>query len=223
MEASRTVEDYLKAIYLAESTLTSPSDLVPMGQIASAVGVVPGTATSMVKALADSGLVRYEPYMGVRLTTAGLRLAGRVLRRHRLIELFLVKVLGMDWAEVHIEAERLEHAVSDRIIDRIDAMLGQPLVDPHGDPIPTSEGTLPQDASLDLLTAPVDAPLVVARVLDQEPGFLRYVEQRQLMPGRTVIVLAREPGSDAVRLRSEDGSETTLGTRAASQILVVPA
>jgi DtxR family Mn-dependent transcriptional regulator len=223
MEASRTVEDYLKAIYLAESTLASPSDLVPMGQIASAVGVVPGTATSMVKALADSGLVRYEPYMGVRLTTAGLRLAGRVLRRHRLIELFLVKVLGMDWAEVHIEAERLEHAVSDRIIDRIDAMLGRPLVDPHGDPIPTSEGTLPQDASLDLLTAPVDAPLVVARVLDQEPGFLRYVEQRRLMPGRTVIVVAREPGSDAVRLRSEDGNETTLGTRAASRILVIPA
>jgi DtxR family Mn-dependent transcriptional regulator len=223
MEASRTVEDYLKAIYLAESTLTSPSDLVSMGQIASAVGVVPGTATSMVKALADSGLVRYEPYMGVRLTTAGLRLAGRVLRRHRLIELFLVKVLGMDWAEVHIEAERLEHAVSDRIIDRIDAMLGQPLVDPHGDPIPTSDGTLPRDASLDLLTAPVDARLVVARVLDQEPGFLRYAEQRQLMPGRTVIVVAREPGSDAVRLRSEDGSETTLGTRAASRILVIPA
>jgi DtxR family Mn-dependent transcriptional regulator len=177
----------------------------------------------MVKALADSGLVRYEPYMGVRLTTAGLRLAGRVLRRHRLIELFLVKVLGMDWAEVHIEAERLEHAVSDRIIDRIDAMLGQPLVDPHGDPIPTSDGTLPRDASLDLLTAPVDARLVVARVLDQEPGFLRYAEQRQLMPGRTVIVVAREPGSDAVRLRSEDGSETTLGTRAASRILVIPA
>lgn len=222
MEASRTVEDYLKAIYLAEATLTSPADLVPMGQIASAVGVVPGTATSMVKALADSGLVSYEPYMGVRLTTAGLRLAGRVLRRHRLIELFLVKVLGMDWAEVHIEAERLEHAVSDRIIDRIDAMLGQPLVDPHGDPIPTSEGTLPRDASLDLLTAPVDAPLVVARVLDQEPGFLRYVEQRHLMPGRTVVVLAREPWADSVRLRSEDGSETTLGTRAASRILVIP-
>ncbi len=160
--------------------------------------------------------------MGVRLTAAGVRLAGRVLRRHRLIELFLVKVLGMNWTEVHIEAERLEHAVSDRIIDRIDSMLGQPLVDPHGDPIPTAEGTLPQDASLDLLTAPVEAPLVVTRVLDQEPGFLRYVEQRQLVPGRTIVVLAREPGSDAVRLRSEDGRETTLGTRAASRILVIP-
>jgi DtxR family Mn-dependent transcriptional regulator len=222
MEASRTVEDYLKAIYLAEARLTSTADLVSMGQIAGAVGVVPGTATSMVKALADAGLVRYEPYMGVRLTAAGVRLAGRVLRRHRLIELFLVKVLGMDWTEVHIEAERLEHAVSDRIIDRIDSMLGQPLVDPHGDPIPTAEGTLPQDASLDLLTAPVEAPLIVTRVLDQEPGFLRYVEQRQLVPGRTIVVLAREPGSDAVRLRSEDGRETTLGTRAASRILVIP-
>ncbi len=111
-----------------------------MGQLASALGVVPGTATTMVKTLAESGLVHYEPYMGVRLTPAGEKLAALVLRRHRLIELFLVKVLGMNWSEVHDEAERLEHAVSERLIDRIDDMLGRPSVDPHGDPIPGPEG-----------------------------------------------------------------------------------
>src|SRR6187200_2807556 len=139
MLPSQTVENYLKTIYLAQ--VADSDALVPMGQLASALGVVPGTATTMVKTLAESGLVRYEPYMGVRLTRAGEKLATLVLRRHRLIELFLVKVLGMSWAEVHDEAERLEHAVSERLIDRIDEMLGRPQVDPHGDPIPTSDGT----------------------------------------------------------------------------------
>ena len=113
MLASQTVENYLKTIYLAQAELPSARDLVPMGQVAAALGVVPGTATTMVKTLADSGLVRYEPYAGVRLTASGEKLAGLVLRRHRLIELFLVKVLGMSWAEVHDEAEQLEHAVSE--------------------------------------------------------------------------------------------------------------
>ena len=117
-----------------------PDALVPMGQLAAALGVVPGTATTMVKTLAESGLVKYEPYAGVRLTAAGEKLAALVLRRHRLIELFLVKVMGMSWTEVHDEAEHLEHAVSDRLIDRIDEMLGRPEVDPHGDPIPDPQG-----------------------------------------------------------------------------------
>jgi DtxR family Mn-dependent transcriptional regulator len=120
MLASQTVENYLKAIYVAQASSDDPARLVPMGQLASALGVVPGTATTMVKTLADSGLVRYEPYMGVRLTAAGEKLAAMVLRRHRLIEQFLVQVLGMNWSEVHEEAERLEHAVSERLIDLID-------------------------------------------------------------------------------------------------------
>ena len=107
-----------------------------MGQVAAALGVTPGTATTMVKALAESGLAEYEPYSGVRLTTAGEKLAGLVLRRHRLVELFLVQVMGMSWAEVHDEAEQLEHVVSERLIERIDEMLGRPTHDPHGDPIP---------------------------------------------------------------------------------------
>ncbi len=142
MLPSHTVENYLKAIFLAQVALLPSEQLVPMGQLASALGVVPGTATTMVKALAESGLVRYEPYAGVRLTGAGEKLAARVLRRHRLIELFLVQVMGMSWTEVHDEAEHLEHAVSDRLIERIDEMLGRPSADPHGDPIPGPEGTL---------------------------------------------------------------------------------
>src|SRR5882672_3830523 len=132
MLPSQTVENYLKTIYLAQASRSS-EELVPMGQLAAALRVVPGTATTMMKTLAESGLVRYEPYMGVRLTDAGEKLASLVLRRHRLIELFLVKVLGMSWAEVHDEAELLEHSVSERLIERIDDMLGRPEVDPHGD------------------------------------------------------------------------------------------
>jgi DtxR family Mn-dependent transcriptional regulator len=140
MLPSSTVENYLKAIHQAQSRIDGERTLVPMGQLSSALGVAPGTATTMVKTLADSGLVVYEPYSGVRLTPAGAKLAAMVLRRHRLVELFLVRVMGMSWAEVHDEAEQLEHAVSDRLIDRIDEMLGRPAVDPHGDPIPDHEG-----------------------------------------------------------------------------------
>src|SRR5213078_397866 len=142
MLPSSTVENYLKAIYHGQIALIGGGRLVPMGQVASALGVTPGTATTMVKALAESGLAEYEPYSGVRLSAAGERLAGLVLRRHRLVELFLVQVMGMSWADVHDDAEQLEHVVSDRLIDRIDEMLGHPTRDPHGDPIPSPEGAI---------------------------------------------------------------------------------
>ncbi len=222
MLPSQTVENYLKTIYLAQGDLSSNSDLVPMGQLASAVGVVPGTATTMVKALAESGLVHYEPYAGVRLTAAGDKLASLVLRRHRLIELFLVKVVGMSWAEVHDEAEQLEHAVSERLIDRVDDMLGRPEVDPHGDPIPTAAGTISRPKHLDLLGAPLGTPLVVTRIIDQGAQFLRFAEQHDLTPGSAVVIDAREPASDAVHLRSEAGQAVTIGARAASKVLVRP-
>src|SRR5213592_3194354 len=142
MLPSSTVENYLKAIYLGQSALDTDDRLVSMGQVATALRVTPGTATTMIKALAESGLAEYEPYSGVRLTAAGEKLAGLVLRRHRLVELFLVQVMGMSWDEVHDEAERLEHVVSERLIDRMDQMLGQPTHDPHGDPIPDPDGAL---------------------------------------------------------------------------------
>src|SRR5438105_6985374 len=148
--ASITVENYLKQLY-SEQQRTS-GELVSMGRLASAMGVVPGTVTTMVKALADSGLVTYEPREGVRLTRGGEQLALHVLRRHRLVELFLVKVLGLDWSEVHDEADELEHAISDKVLERIDQYLGRPSVDPHGDPIPSAKGKVP-DSRLESLAS----------------------------------------------------------------------
>src|SRR4051812_8652868 len=135
-----TVENYLKQIYLEQQAAEDADELVPMGRLASVMGVVPGTATSMIKALADSGLVSYEPRGGAKLTRGGQQLALHVLRRHRLVELFLVKILGLDWSEVHDEAEELEHAISEKVLERIDRVLGHPSVDPHGDPIPSAKG-----------------------------------------------------------------------------------
>src|SRR3954465_9540463 len=147
--ASSTVENYPKQIYLEQQPLGA--DLVPMGRLATAMTVTPGTATTMIKALAEANLVNYEPRTGVRLTRAGEQLALHVLRRHRLIELFLVKVLGLDWSEVHEEAQELERAGSDKVLERSDAPRGHPRVDPHGDPIPPAKGrpkAEPMQASL---------------------------------------------------------------------------
>ena len=219
MLPSQTVENYLKTIFLAQSKL--PDDqLVPMGQLASALNVVPGTATTMVKTLSESGLVHYEPYMGVRLTAAGETLASRVLRRHRLIELFLVKVLDMNWTDVHDEAERLEHAVSEQLIDRIDVMLGKPAVDPHGDPIPTAEGALPPAGDLTMADAPLHTPLAVTRVIDQGTDFLRFVEQHGLVPGSVIMIERRDQVGGAVELRSSTNQPVSIGISAASKILV---
>src|SRR5574339_814282 len=169
MLPSSTVENYLKAIYHGQALLAKDVRLVSMGQVATALNVTPGTATTMVKALAESGLAEYEPYSGVRLTAAGEKLAGLVLRRHRLVELFLVQVMGMSWAEVHDEAEQLEHVVSERLIERMDEMLGRPTHDPHGDPIPTAEGAIPTDRLDSLMTCPLGTPLKVTRIADQDP------------------------------------------------------
>ena len=220
MLPSQTVENYLKTIFLAQASRSTPDELVPMGQIASALGVVPGTATTMVKALSESGLVHYEPYMGVRLTPAGEKLAGLVLRRHRLIELFLVRILGMNWTEVHDEAERLEHAVSERLIERIDSMLGRPAVDPHGDPIPSAEGHVPPTDDIDLASVPINTRVRVTRVIDQGPEFLRFIERCDLTPGREVTVEARDLAADSVRVTNGTGEQITLGARAAAKVLV---
>ena len=220
MPPSSTVENYLKEVYLGVGRLPAGATLLPMGQLASALGVAPGTATTMVKALAESGLVDYEPYNGVRLTAAGTRLAATVLRRHRLVELFLVQVMGMRWDEVHDDAEHLEHVVSDRLIDRIDEMLGHPETDPHGDPIPGKEGTIRERHFETLLTCPVGTRVVVARVSDQDPVFLRFVERHGLKPGQVVSVDARDEVADAVHLRGAGDATFTLGTRAASKLLV---
>jgi len=213
-----TVENYLKQLYLEQRI--ARGEVVPMGRLASAMGVVPGTATSMVKALSDSGLVEYEPRSGVRLTRSGEQLALHVLRRHRLVELFLVKVLGLDWSVVHDEADALEHAISDLVLERMDALLDHPTEDPHGDPIPTSKGHLHEPHRMSLADCPVDVPQVIARVLDQEPGFLQFVERNGLKPGATVTVGKRERAAEAVKIRIPRREEVSLGMAAAAKILV---
>jgi DtxR family Mn-dependent transcriptional regulator len=216
---SPTVENYLKQIYL-EQQLAGAGQLVSMGKLATVMGVVPGTATSMVKTLADSGLVMYEPRGGLRLTRGGEQLALRVLRRHRLVELFLVKVLGLDWSEVHAEAEELEHAISDKVLERIDALLEHPSVDPHGDPIPTAKGKVAEPRHATLLDCEPGARMRVARVVDQNPAFLQFINRCGLTPGTIITVASRDALAAAVTVKPEHRPAITLGTVAATKILV---
>jgi DtxR family Mn-dependent transcriptional regulator len=213
-----TVENYVKQIYLEQQR--AGGERVSMGRLAAAMGVVPGTVTTMVKGLAEDGLVEYEPRGGAGLTRDGERLALHVLRRHRLVEALLVQVLKLDWSEVHAEAEVLEHAVSDKVLDRIDALLGHPTVDPHGDPIPTAKGKVDQARHGSLADCPVGAPLRVARVTDQDEAFLKFVDRCGLVPGAAVTVEAREPSAAAVVVRPAGRDPVTLGTAAAAKILV---
>ena len=220
MLPSSTVENYLKAIYLGVGALNRPNRLLPMGQLAAALGVAPGTATTMVKTLAESGLVEYEPYTGVALTEAGGKLAALVVRRHRVVELFLVQVMKYRWDEVHDEAEQLEHAVSDRLVDRMDEMLGRPEVDPHGDPIPDQEGVIKPQPAQTLLTCPLNTHVTITRVIDQDRSFLRFIEDHHLKPGESIEVEGRDSASDSVRVLGKGDQHITIGTRAASKVLV---
>jgi DtxR family Mn-dependent transcriptional regulator len=219
--ATATVEDYLKRILLAEDEQAG-GERVPTGQLATALAVTPGTVTAMLKALAESGLVDYEAYAGVRLTPAGRQLALHVLRRHRLIELFLVEVVGLDWSEVHAEAERLEHAVSERVVERIDELLGRPEVDPHGDPIPSAQGVVEPAALVALDGVPAGRRVRVGRVADQDAEFLRHLEQLGLRPGSRLKVVASDELADALEVDLGRGRRATLGLRAAAKILVAP-
>lgn len=216
-----TVENYVKQLLLMQQG--QPADLlIPIGRLASAVGVVPGTATTMVKTLADSGLVYYEARNGVRLAPGGEKLALHVLRRHRIMELFLVRVLGLDWSEVHAEAEVLEHAISDKVLEQMDALLGRPDFDPHGDPIPSPTGQMSHRQLLHLSEGTVGQKWIVARLADQDPDFLRFVEESGLKPGTLLEIASRNDQADALRLIRPDKVEVTIGLTAARRILVQP-
>lgn len=211
-----TVENYLKQIYL----LQRDRELAPMGKLANAVGVTPGTATTMVKTLSDANLADYEPRAGVKLTPAGTKLALQVLRRHRLVELFLVETLGLDWSEVHDEAEELEHAISEKVLERIDTLLGHPDTDPHGDPIPPPTGTPRQEKLTPLNDCAINTTAKVARVRDQQPEFLQFVDKHGLTPGARFTVESHTPSADAITVRPQDRDPVTLGSAAAGKIMV---
>lgn len=219
--ASLTVENYLKAIL--QLVIAHKSDWVSTGQLAAAVHVSPGTVTSMLKTLAESGLATYKPYEGVSLTKAGRGLALRMLRRHRLLELFLVKTLDLTWDQVHEEAENMEHAVSDTLIERIDEFLGRPETDPHGDPIPTAEGQMRGSTALavPLSTCSSKDRVRIVRVTNQQPEFLRYLSDNGLSLGAAVTVEDNSAEAGIVTARVGRRS-VSLGHPAAGQLLVQP-
>lgn len=215
---TRTVEDYIKKLYVEQQR--TPGQLVALGKLAGAMGVVPGTVTTMVRTLADAGLVRYEPRVGVALSDAGEKLALHVLRRHRLLEQFLVEVLKLDWSEVHVEAEELEHAISDKVLERMDEFLGHPTVDPHGDPIPSATGEIKHRQLVRLTECEPEMAVRIARIDNQDASFLTYITDTGLRPGTDLRVISANPIAGAVMVEKPDGSTAALGTAVASVIWV---
>ena len=216
--ASLTVENYVKTIALIGGRAPD-GDRVGTGQLAAALSVSPGTVTGMLKTLSEASLATYTPYEGARLTPSGRQLAMKVIRRHRLLELFLVQTLNMSWDEVHEEAEHMEHAASERLIDRIDAFLGHPAVDPHGDPIPRADGSLAETEGTPLSTLPPGRNFRVVRVVDQDPAFLRYLTEcgLDLKAGGELVENRPEAGALVFRIRDRT---VALGHGAAAKVIV---
>jgi DtxR family transcriptional regulator, Mn-dependent transcriptional regulator len=215
---SLTVENYLKAIL--QISIRTAVDWVSTGQLATSLGVSPGTVTSMVKSLAEAALVEYRPYEGVKLTNQGRSLALRMLRRHRLIELFLVKTLNLTWDQVHEEAENMEHAVSDELIDRIDDYLGRPESDPHGDPIPSSDGAMRggNNETIPLAKLEPGTKFRIVRVTNQGGDFLRFLAETGLMPQTAGTLVRRSEEAGMVTVHNDRG-DVSLGISAADQVL----
>ena len=216
---SLTVENYCKAIYQLGVSAEAP--WITTGQVAEKLQLAPGTVTSMLKTLSESGLAEYRPYEGVRLTRAGRLLALRMLRRHRLLELFLVETLGLTWDEVHDEAEHMEHAVSDALVDRIDDYLGRPDHDPHGDPIPRSDGTLrgQNRRGLPLVDCPPGSRVRIVRVLQQGADFLRYLTESGVSIGAEALVEGNSEPLGVVTLNLA-GRSLSIGRPAAAQVMI---
>jgi DtxR family Mn-dependent transcriptional regulator len=209
------VEDYLKVIFELESA----AGVAGTNEIAAELGFAPASVSGMVRRLAEQGLITHERYRGVRLTKAGRRAALRTIRRHRVIEAYLTRALGYPWDRVHDEAERLEHAASDELIDRMAAAIGEPTTDPHGAPIPTREGTLDEPPLPTLDEIEVGERVSVQRVGDRDPGQLRYLAELGITPGRHVEIVSRAPFDGPIALRV--GNRTrSIGPALARQILV---
>lgn len=197
---SRAVEDYLKAVFKLQE------ECVPVSTTALAARLDRSAAsvTNMVKALAEQGLVEHEPYHGVRLTPLGETTALRIIRRHRVIETYLIERLGYTWDGVHAEAERLEHAASDDLVDRMARALGDPLEDPHGAPIPSPDGLI-ASRDLDLLVElPAGVPAVVREVSDQDSARLRQLASAGFLLGMEIVVLQRSRDALTVLIGSEE-------------------
>lgn len=215
---TESTEDYLVTIY--RLSRNPENERVTTSSIAQALGVSAPSVTSMTKkTLTNLGLVDYERHRGVTLTALGEHIALQILRHHRIVELFLAEKLGLPWDQVHDEANRLEHAMSPKLIERMAQMLGDPLVDPHGDPIPRSNGTIEYSGVTPLYEIPVGQTVVVRRIQDQSSEVLRYLSEIGLVPGTVVEVVSRAPLDGPLTVNIQD-SEKVLGRDLAKIILV---
>ena len=213
---TEAVEDYAKTIYALSVRGSGP---VGTSALAEMLGVSPGTVTAMLKRMAEGGLVAYEPYHGVRLTSAGERVALEVIRHHRLIESYLADALGMPWDRVHDEAEVLEHYISEDLERLIAKKLGDPSHDPHGDPIPSAELDIAEGTTLPLTELSPGDAATFERVSDRDSEMLRYLGQRGIHPGVDMVLRAREPFDGPLFVEVE-GAEHVLGHRLAQAMRV---
>jgi DtxR family transcriptional regulator, Mn-dependent transcriptional regulator len=218
---SASQEDYLRAIY--ELTVNSPQGTaaVTTNLLAARLSVAAPSVTGMIRKLAEAGLVRHAPYQGVELTRRGERAALDMVRRHRLLEVFLVRVLDYAWDEVHEEAHRLEHAVSGLFIERVAAILGQPESDPHGEPIPTADGHIAAVARRSVLDMETGSSGQIVQVTDENSSFLRYLDELGLRPGTLIRLVERAPFEGPLKLQVGD-REAVIGPAVASQVRVEP-
>ena len=217
---SSTVENYLKEILI--ESLHSGLGEVTMGRIAECLQVTPGTATTMIKSLEKKGWVKYRPRRGVKLTASGRKLGMSMLRRHRLLETFLVETLGLDWGEIHEEAEELEHAISEKVLEKLDEFLGRPTHDPHGDPIPTGQGKMPEVSDLTLLGCEPGRSTKIESIQDQSKEFLQFARKNKLLPGSKIQVLKSDPIADSMEIKVGLKSLLNIGSKTAEKILVRP-
>jgi len=218
---SGPVEDYLKAIY----DLERGAQAATTNEIALRLDISPASVSGMMRRLADQGLITHEPYRGVRLTADGRRAALRTLRRHRILECYLTEVLGYPWDRVHDEAEQLEHAASEELIERMASALGDPLHDPHGAPIPTRDGVVEESALRSLADAVTGERLRVRQVMDDDGERLRYLAELGIRPGASLRILDRAPFDGPITLWVDvagGGVTRAVGPALASQVFVEP-
>jgi DtxR family Mn-dependent transcriptional regulator len=212
---SEPVQNYLKAIYAATTGEEGASQI----EVARLVGVSPSGVSKMLRHLELHGLIRYEPYRPVHLTDLGRRVALEIIRHHRLLELYLTQSLGYTWEQVHQEAERLEHHISEEFEDTIDRMLGYPQYDPHGDPIPARDGSLPPDVRMTLESQPIGANLIIRRVTDEDRDLLSYLAERGLRPGVVLTLADREPFGGSLILNM-GGQQTRISPSVGKHIFI---
>ncbi|HEY3332285.1 MAG TPA: metal-dependent transcriptional regulator [Capsulimonadaceae bacterium] len=212
---SEPVQNYLKAIYAVTDGEHGASQI----DIATQVGVTPSGVSKMLRQMDRQGLITYEPYRPVRLTELGLKIALEIIRHHRLLEVYLIESLGYTWEQVHQEAERLEHHISEDFEDTIDRLLGHPQYDPHGDPIPTRDGHIPPVVRATLESQPDGAHLIIRRVTDEDRDLLRYLGDRGLRPGTALTLTGREPFGGSLLATINDRQER-ISPEAARHIFV---